>query len=262
MLGRECASPCECDPRRPVAPLLLWAEEQRAGWLRRARQWTTFLLGAAVLALGVAATIAAGVGVGSWQVFETGLVATTDASFGVVAVTESFLVLAVAWIWLRQPPGPGTVVFAATVGPLIGILIDRIPQPTLWPIVALQFGFGIVATALGIGLYIGAELGPSAQDSLFVGLFRHYRIHPGTARFTTDAVLVVAGWALGGQVGVGTVAITIALPAMVAPALRLGHRIAGTGLPGQAKRPSRRGKVGLAVPDGRATEAPVRRGRR
>lgn len=238
MASRECASPCECGPPGRVAPVLPWAQQHRAGGLRRARQWATFVLGAAALALGVAATIAAGVGVGSWQVFETGLVATTGASFGVVAVTESFLVVALAWIWLRQPPGPGTVVFAATVGPLIGMLIDRMPQPTLWPLVAVQFGLGIGATALGIGLYIGADLGPSAQDSLFVGLFRHYGIHPGTARFTSDAALVAAGWALGGQVGLGTVATTIALPALVAPALRLGHRIAGTVLLGRATPPS------------------------
>lgn len=236
--GQECAPSGKCSPLGHVAGLLPQGERGRAAGFRTARKWTTFLLGAAVLALGVAATIAAGVGVGSWQVFETGLVATTGASFGVVAVTESLLVLALAWMWLRQPPGPGTVVFAATVGPLIGLLIDWVPQPTHWTLVVLQFGFGIGATALGIGLYIGADLGPSAQDSLFVGLFRHYRISPGVARLATDAVLVVAGWALGGQVGVGTVAITIGLPALVTPALRLGHRIAGTAMPGEARPPS------------------------
>jgi uncharacterized protein len=192
------------------------------------RQWATFLLGAVVLSVGVAATITAGLGVGSWQVFETGLVATTGAPFGVIAVIESLLVLAVAWVWLWQVPGPATLVFAVAVGPLIGALLEILPQPALWPAAALQFLLGVTATAVGIGFYIGADLGASAQDSLFVGLFRRYRLGVGTARFTTDASLVGLGWGLGGQVGVGTVAVTIGLPVLVPPALRFGQRLAGT----------------------------------
>lgn len=250
MAGRECASPSPCRPPGPVSRLPSRARPRRSARWGRARQWTAFLLGAAVLAVGVAATVAAGAGVGSWQVFETGVVATTGASFGAVAVTESLLVLAVAWAWLRQPPGPGTVVFAATVGPLIGMLIDRVPQPTEWPVVALQCGVGIGATALGIGLYVGADLGPSAQDSLFVGLFRRYRMSPGTARFATDAALVASGSALGGQIGPGTVAITITLPVLVSPALRLGHRIAGTA------RPTHQAMARTGTASGPSREAP------
>jgi uncharacterized membrane protein YczE len=210
------------DVHTPTAPSV---PDARWGTPRR---WGVFLLGVLMLGTGVALSITADVGVGSWQVFETGLVETTGLPFGIVVIIESLVALTLAWVWLKQPPGIATVVIALGLGPLVGVLLEVLPTPGTLPLGLAQFAVGTLGIGVGVGFYVAAELGPSAQDALFVGLYRHYPMRPGTARFLLDASLVVGGFALGGQLGLGTVVITLGLPFVVEPALRVGHRLAGT----------------------------------
>ena len=192
------------------------------------RRWLVFLLGVTLLGSGVALSITAQVGVGSWQVLETGLVDSTGLPFGLVVILESLVALTLAWVWLRQPPGIATVIIALGLGPLVGVMLDVIPTPAGLPFGVGQFVLGTLCIGVGVGFYVAAELGPSAQDALFVGLYRHYRMRPGTARFLLDGSLVLGGWALGGQLGIGTLVVTAGLPLVVEPALRVGHRLADT----------------------------------
>ena len=196
-----------------------------------ARRWLTFLLGAVTLTGGVALSIAAGLGVGSWQVFETGLVAVTGAPLGAVLVTESLVVLVVAWVWLRQAPGPATVILALAGGPIIGWGVDHLPASPSLPVAVVEFVAGTALIALGVGLYVAPRLGATAQDSLFVGLYRTYGWRVSTARYVTDIGLVVTGWLLGGQVGPGTLVLTLAVAPVVGMTLRAGERLAGTDVP-------------------------------
>lgn len=192
------------------------------------RRWLVFLLGVTCLGSGVALSVTADVGVGSWQVLETGLVEATGLSFGVIVILESLVALTLAWVWLRQPPGIATVVIALGLGPLIGVVLEVLPAPASLAWGVAQFAVGTALIGTGVGFYVAAELGPSAQDALFVGLYRRYPIRPGTARFALDASLVVLGFLLGGQLGIGTVVVTLGLPVVVEYALRLGHRMADT----------------------------------
>lgn len=192
------------------------------------RRWLVFLLGVTLLGSGVALSITADVGVGSWQVLETGLVEATGWPFGVVVIVESLVALSLAWVWLRQPPGIATFIIAFGLGPLVGLLLDVLPAPASTGLGVGQFALGTVLIGVGVGFYVAAELGPSAQDALFVGLYRRYPIRPGLARFGLDATLVLLGFALGGQLGIGTLVVTVGLPVVVEPALRIGHRLADT----------------------------------
>lgn len=192
------------------------------------RRWIVLVTGMSILVPGVALSIVAGVGVGSWQVFETGLAAATGAPLGWVLVLESLAVLAVVWAWLGVMPGPGTVVLALVGGPVIGWLTGIVPPPATTLGAWAMFGAGCAMIGLGISLYVPAELGPSAQDALFVGLHRRFRWRPGLAKLATDASLVLGGWWLGGQVGLGTVVVTLAIPPIIEFAMPHGHRLAGT----------------------------------
>lgn len=206
---------------RPVqtAPLNPWGTPRR---------WLVFLLGVTLLGSGVALSVTAGVGVGSWQVLETGLVEFTGLPFAVVVIAESLIALTLAWIWLKQPPGIATFLIAFGLGPIVDVLLRVIPEPATTTLGVGQFAIGTLFIGVGVGFYVAAELGPSAQDALFVGLYRHYPIRPGVARFVLDASLVLMGFALGGQLGIGTVVVTVGLPFVVEPALQVGHRMAHT----------------------------------
>lgn len=207
------------------------------------RRWTVFVVGLGCLLTGIALAITSELGVGSWQVFETGLVESTGLGFGTVVLAEALAALALAWAWLGERPWIATVVLACG-GIGIGALLDVLDTPEALAGRIAMLGLGMVLLAVGVAFYLASELGASAQDALFVGLYKRYGIRPGVVRFGLDGSLVVAGALLGGQLGAGTVAVTVLVPILIEPALRLGHRLADTPVPAALQRVSR----GLAAP--------------
>jgi uncharacterized membrane protein YczE len=202
------------------------------------RRWLVFVVGLACLLGGISLAITSELGVGSWQVFETGLVETTGASYGVVVLAEALAALTLAWVWLGERPWIATGVLAGG-GVVIGALLAVLDTPDGLLGRILLLSAGMVLLAVGVAFYLAAELGASAQDALFVGLYKRYGIRPGVVRFALDGSLVVIGALLGGQIGAGTVAITFLVPLMIEPALRLGYSLAGTPVPAALQRVSR-----------------------
>lgn len=211
----------------PTVPAVSNLPDQPFGTPRR---WGVFVAGIAALLTGISLAITAELGVGSWQVFETGLVEATGLPFGTVVLGEALAALALAWLWLGERPWIATLVLAfGGVG--IGALLAVLDTPDG---LAARIGLlaaGTVLIAVGVAFYLAADLGPSAQDALFVGIYRRYEVRPAVVRFALDASLVFGGYLLGGQLGAGTVAMTVLVPALIEPALRLGHRLADTPVP-------------------------------
>jgi uncharacterized protein len=200
------------------------------------RRWGVFAVGVSCLITGIALSVTADLGVGSWQVLETGLVETTGASYGTVVLAESAVALALAWVWLGQRPWFATVLLAfGGVG--IGALLAVFATPDAMAFRVLLLAAGMVLIAVGVAFYLASELGASAQDALFVGFYRKYLVRPGVVRFGLDGTLVVTGAMLGGQLGLGTIAVTFVVPVLIEPALRTGHALAATPLPEALQRP-------------------------
>jgi len=202
------------------------------------RRWGVFVAGVACLLTGISLAITAELGVGSWQVFETGLVEATGLGFGVVVLGEALAALALAWFWLGERPWIATLVLAFG-GVFIGVLLDVLSTPDLLAARIALLGVGAALIAVGVAFYLAADLGPSAQDALFVGIYRRYEVRPAVVRFALDGSLVVGGFLLGGQLGAGTVAMTVLVPALIEPALRVGHRLADTPVPAALARTPR-----------------------
>ena len=78
---------------------------------------------------------------------------------------------------------------------------------------------GLVLIAAGSGLYIGAGLGPGPRDGLMTGLSRRSiagrPISVRVARTFIEVVVLLVGIALGGAVGIGTVAFTLGIGPLV-----------------------------------------------
>jgi uncharacterized protein len=194
------------------------------------RRWAVFVVGVTSLITGISLAITADLGVGSWQVFETGLVETTGLGFGIVVLLEALVALTIAWVWLGERPWIATGVLACG-GIGIGALLDVLSTPgTLAGRIAM-LALGIALLAVGVAFYLAADLGASAQDALFVGFYRRYGVRPAVVRFVLDGSLVAAGFVLGGQLGAGTVAVTVLVPLLIEPALRIGHGLARTPVP-------------------------------
>jgi uncharacterized membrane protein YczE len=138
-------------------------------WRELRRRLPQLLVGIPVLGLGIALTLQARLGVSPYDVLHQGIAKQTGLSFGTVVIGVGLVIL-VLWIPLRQRPGIGTVVNTLTVGLVIDLASLVLPEPDLLVArVPLLLG-GTAVTALGMGLYIGAGLGPGPRDGLMTGV--------------------------------------------------------------------------------------------
>jgi uncharacterized membrane protein YczE len=167
------------------------------------RRLPQLLVGIPVLGVGIALTLEARLGVSPYDVLHQGIAHRTGLSVGTVVILVGLVIL-LFWIPLRQPPGIGTVLNTLTVGLVIDLVLRLMPEPELLIVRIPLLVVGILVTGLGMGLYIGAGLGPGPRDGLMTGIAA--RGFPLWAvRTVLELTALAAGWALGGNVGVGTV---------------------------------------------------------
>ena len=166
---------------------------------------------AGLLGFGVSASmlLLGALGVDPWDVFHQGLSRRLGLGVGTWALIVSGGVL-LLWIPLRQRPGVGTVSNAIVVGLTIDAMLAVFHTPhSLAARWALMLG-GVLLNGVATGAYIGAGLGPGPRDGLMMGFAA--RGHPiRVARTCIELTVFAIGWALGGNVGVGTVVYALAI---------------------------------------------------
>jgi uncharacterized membrane protein YczE len=169
--------------------------------------------GLVLFGVSIALLVASGLGLDSWDVFHQGLARRTGLGLGTIVIVVGAVVLAL-WIPLRERPGIGTVSNVIVVGLALDAALLVLPAPaTLAPQILFMVS-GIVLNAVATSLYIGAGLGPGPRDGLMTGLARRgFSIR--LVRTGIEVVVLLAGWLLGGTVGVGTVLYAISIGPLV-----------------------------------------------
>lgn len=192
----------------------------RPGWRAGPRTLARLLLGVAVFGAGEGLLIGSDLGNSPWSVLAQGVSRQTPLSVGAATVVISAAVLT-AWVPLRQWPGLATVLNAVLVGVFLDVTLallpDHLPLGVRVPLVPLS----IACVAVGSGLYLGPALGPGPRDGLMAGLHRVTGRPVGLVRGLLELTVVAAGFALGGTVGIGTVAFAL----LIGPAVQLALRL-------------------------------------
>ena len=152
-------------------------------------------------------SVNANLGLDPWDVFHQGLAAHLGLPIGVVTVGVGVVVL-LGWIPLRQRIGLGTIANTLIIGNVMDLVIRVAPTPsglvTRWAMLVASLSLAGPA----IALYIGARLGPGPRDGIMTGLaLRGPSIR--SVRTGIELTALAAGWALGGTVGIGTMAFAV-----------------------------------------------------
>lgn len=156
-----------------------------------------------IVGAGIALVLRSDLGAAPWEVFHTGLAHTTGLSVGTAATATAIAAIAIAAA-TGVRPGIGTLVNAVLIGACIDAALAVLPAAGSLPAAAGYLAAGIAAIALGTGLYMSAGLGAGPRDSLMVGLARTRRWSTARARAAVELTAVLAGLALGGRAGAGT----------------------------------------------------------
>lgn len=164
-----------------------------------------------VCAVGMVMTINANIGVSPWDVFHQGLGKVFNLPIGRASIIAG-LIIVILDILLGQNIGWGTI-FNMIV---IGIFVDFLMLNRLIPIFdgffpsLLMMLLGMLILGYGCYIYIGAGYGAGPRDGLMVALTKKTNKSVRFVKNSVEILAIVAGYFLGGSVGIGTAIMSIA----------------------------------------------------
>ncbi|MGI6182279.1 MAG: YczE/YyaS/YitT family protein [Agathobaculum sp.] len=170
------------------------------------------VLGMAVSAIGITMLLQANIGLEPWSVLQQGIAQTCGITYGTASILVGISVIAIA-VLCGESFGFGTIINIILCGVFIdGLLyLGWIPQMHGMVSGLVMLLAGLELLALGTWMYMKSALGAGPRDALMVALARKTGKSVGLCRGTVEIFVILAGWLLGGQVGVGTVISAVGL---------------------------------------------------
>ncbi|MEV0640593.1 hypothetical protein AB0I77_37845 [Streptomyces sp. NPDC050619] len=208
---------------------------------RLGRRLIQLYVGLALYGASSALLVEAGLGLEPWNVLHQGLAELTGLTIGVVSIIVGAAVL-LLWIPLRQRPGLGTVSNVFVVGIAMDATLALVPEVHGLAVRIPLLLAGIVLNGAATGLYIAARFGPGPRDGLMTGLHQRTGRSLRLMRTAVEVAVVVAGFTLGGTLGIGTLLYALSIGPLAQLFLRVfavpsasgGSTVVATGPPRRA----------------------------
>jgi uncharacterized membrane protein YczE len=206
-------------PSRSV-PVTSWRAPTR--WRASPATLVILAFGLTIFGAGEGFLVNSGLGVSPWTVLAEGIDSRTGIGIGWATFAISLVVL-LLWIPLRERPGLGTLANAVLIALALGVTAAVLPTSSSLAWRSTEVVAGIALIGLGSGFYLTAGMGPGPRDGWMTGLHHRTGWPVTPIRLAIEVSVLVAGWLLGGTVGVGTVAFAL----FIGPSVGYGLRLAG-----------------------------------
>lgn len=170
------------------------------------RRLLWLVAGMVVSAVGITLMLQANIGLEPWSVLQQGMAQSTGMTYGTASMIVGAAAI-IAAVLCGESFGFGTIINIILCAVFIDALLwlDWIPQMTsLLPGIAMLL-IGLELLVLGTWMYMKSALGAGPRDALMVALARKTGRSVGLCRASVEIVVIIAGFLLGGQVGIGTV---------------------------------------------------------
>ena len=169
------------------------------------------VFGLFLYALGIALTIQAHIGYAPWDIFHAGVAKLAGIQLGTASIAAGIVIVALT-VLLGEKIGLGTILNMVLIGLFLNAIfaLDIIPLAFSVPAGIGMLVAGLFVIALASYFYIGSGFGAGPRDSLMIALRRLTKIPIGICRAVIEGTVLLAGWALGGLFGFGTVLSAIA----------------------------------------------------
>ena len=182
-----------------------------------------FASGVLVVACAVAVMLWNELGPGPLDVFIGAIRARTGLPLSVALWLTVGSLLAIAWL-LGRRPGVGSLAGPIILGPLMQVALEQLQRFDVPSSLAVRLVIHLAAVAavgLGAGAAIVSGLGAGSGELLAAAASDRSGHPEPRMRFMFESTWLVAGAALGGPFGVGTVIVA----ATIGPAVAQGHRL-------------------------------------
>ena len=204
-------------------PIVSWSSDKSLNFKPKLSTSFFLIFGLVIFGLGEGLLILSTTGNSPWSVLAEGISNTTSLSIGVATFFISVSVLFL-WIFIKQKPGLGTIFNIIIIAGMIDITLSFFDAPSsIWMKYFLAF-FSVLLVGLGSGIYLVANLGPGPRDGLMTGLTKLTNFPIALVRAFLEISAVLAGWYLGGTVGVGTLIFAFGIGPCVALGLFLVNK--------------------------------------
>ncbi|MBA3777980.1 MAG: YitT family protein [Chloroflexi bacterium] len=178
------------------------------------------MVGLVLCGVAIAMMAQANLGLGPWEAFHQGISRQTGIPLGTVSILFGVPIL-LAWLPLGQRPGPGTILNIITVGTATNVAMAVLPVPADLPYRLALMAGGVVMMGIATGLYLSADLGPGPRDGLMTGVHHRFGWSIARARTVIEVTVLVAGFLLGGTIGLGTIVFAFGIGPVVQASLRV-----------------------------------------
>jgi len=84
-----------------------------------------------------------------------------------------------------------------------------------------MFLLGVLVQGIATAVYIGVDAGAGPRDSLMLAIHRVTKLSIRLARGILEGIVVLAGWLLGGPLGVGTVVFAL----LIGPSVQWAFKV-------------------------------------
>ena len=129
------------------------------------------------------------------------------------------------WIPLKEKPGFGTISNIALIAIAIQVGVTIFPTQVSYLTGIIYCLIGIAMVGIGSALYITCGLGPGPRDGLMTALHHKSGVRIGRVRLGIEGTVLIAGWLLGGTVGLGTLMFALLIGQSIAVSLGVVSRL-------------------------------------
>ena len=208
-------------PHKTV-PHTPWTAKSR--WDLNPSRVCVLFFGLFIFGLGDSLLIQSTIGNAPWSVLAQGVSDKIDITMGWSTFAISTLVL-LLWIPLKEKPGFGTLANITIIATAIQVGVNFFPEQDNYLIAVLYCLVGIAMVGFGSALYITCGLGPGPRDGLMTAIHNRSGIRIGRVRLAIESTVLVAGWLLGGTLGLGTLLFALFIGQSIAISLGVVSRV-------------------------------------
>lgn len=168
------------------------------------------MLGYFLYGLGIVLTVNANQGLAPWSVFHQGLSLQFGITMG-VATQVVGLVIIVLDIIFGERLGWGTVGNVVFIGTFIDLIMLNhwIPIPSNIYVSYAMMMVGLIVMAFATYSYLSAQMGAGPRDGLMIAMTKRINLSIGWIRNLIEVFVLIAGYFMGGAVGLGTLVMAI-----------------------------------------------------